>query len=1556
MVDDDVYCGQVHHLNSGFSQNSSSVRLAPVIPPDTPEPTISPTFFINSDGEMKLWEQKNEIPPAHFKVLATNNHYILYDIVAKNPYFYMICVQYFETMPKYQNKTKIVILPFSLEILQQWTVFRNQDKIVVDRICSVLNDANSQSPSFGKQIKTQIECLQHSYQYPAIGYVDTQSGVKKSARDYNMEVQDDHHACVDSVLCGQPEPTQINYRAICPVFDSEGHNIYWNNVDNVEDKEHPNERIVSPWFKENATWWNDHFSVGTDWKYTIDTTRQGDIKRDKIVIYDTRDDADAAAARADATQIEFYIMSSNEDANLDLLILPLESSVTDPEVYLPSLNVLLFKNTLEFYDLKAYEVDENNELLHMYGNNTKFTVRRDQTKPAQYDNIIATDTPFTDINVEKCTIESRFAIKVDDDKDTIYHFQNLGVKTSLTKEDYENKLNWKYFGEKSEQTTKTEQLMYKWTSVDMSQLTAKDLRRKMCFLRNGADCRFKTKNMKWITNPYDAFYGVSRSLPDPNYLNVTADEVMENILYSCLMPSDFIDINREHEYICRFPPCFYISTSIVDTDLTLLVDEVFLPRSTPNTYVGVSNEIIKINSTDLDTEIPSTPAISVKESFIRKYMKTETLPGKDDLKYPEFTGDLNANWLYAHKFTYGDQKPALFGSYYVCIPIHQMEPKQIDKVNDETVRITYDIKPNTESFVWHRPANKHENIHFVNPPTHFALFPMGDKVAIRYLSRENIFDHYLDNNAKILGNKLKFEKSPSDEQESVGETFFEIEGEIPAGLQKKELSQIKSIEDIEDKPGFIKVSVKPDKSAENLIIRNRNYYGDIVDEKMLKEGAEQPGDGIYMLADIYDVTVTENESADSLNILTDKNMSRVFEIASLDKKFCYKVGDKFYYFNLRKEYTITVAEAEKSSKTFLTSSNKTNVVLPYDDKFVVLFKDKIATSDLVDYNSKWFFDKQLLSNPLYNDISVLEKAIQRVDDSDTIDEVKQSFDKFESLLSQSMPQLFLYAYEETMKLCLNVNVAKVELNKKGQGLFWKVESSTRTNGDMKKAVVKKHMELLVFGDFLKEKCQNKKEDGATFTVFKEDIEKDPTIDNEEVHIVNNYIMYMQDDKPVTNMITSCPSTICPILDSDDFERKVRIYESSTFLKDDDKLDPKFRLQVIGVNHIFRPMTKKEVLLYAFDQLSKWGNRSEKFVRLDVDDDENLIIVPKKTYQKYAEISGHLDAIRLYMDKSLAEKSEKREKNQNFLFELRSPTTLLGVSVLSKASIRHVQRTQVPVNDAWKMVFSKCVDQVMHGTVRANVQFCEDMMQFSKRRVHHTVVEREIYNLMTRLCESPSMNAVFYSPFHTFQHYDSKFIECDESGTCVGRARNSLFCGVSWDSQKDRQEMFYNSMNETKLLMLDGNTPAEIGSKYITFTTKKQMKVVFPIDSQTSNKEPLTRTPKRTPKPKWTPKKSSPKASPEKPSWPYHFTKFSLIPQKQAYKMNYVSVNEITITFDTRIYCNLDLFATRPHSLNFETVDAKDGAKDGAEDGAEDGVKDETILFENEIAKYDTVEL
>ena len=387
----------------------------------------------------------------------------------------------------------------------------------------------------------------------------------------------------------------------------------------------------------------------------------------------------------------------------------------------------------------------------MYGNNTKFTVPVRLTEPRETDkvNTIALGT-FPVINFEKCTTESRFAIKVDEN--TTYHFQNLGVKTSLTKEDYENKLIWKYFGEISEQTTKTEQLMYKWTSVDMSQLTAKDLRRKMCFLRNNkADCRFKTKNMKWITNPYDAFYGVSRSLPDPNYLNVTADEVMENILYSCLMPSDFININRKHEYICRFPPCFYISTSIVerpsasasastmppeeeeDPDLTLLVDEVFLPRSTPNTYVGVSNEEIKLVSKKLDTEIPSTPAMSVKESFIREYMKKKTFPGKDVLKYPEFTGDVNANWLYSHKFTYGDHRPALFGSYYVCIPIHQMEPTQIERVNDEAVKITYNIVPNETSFVWHRPVSI-DNIHHVNKPSHFALFPMGNKVAIRYLS------------------------------------------------------------------------------------------------------------------------------------------------------------------------------------------------------------------------------------------------------------------------------------------------------------------------------------------------------------------------------------------------------------------------------------------------------------------------------------------------------------------------------------------------------------------------------------------------------------------------------------------------------------------------------------------------------------------------------------------------------------------------------------------------------------------------------------------------------
>ena len=137
--------------------------------------------------------------------------------------------------------------------------------------------------------------------------------------------------------------------------------------------------------------------------------------------------------------------------------------------------------------------------------------------------------------------------------------------------------------------------------------------------------------------------------------------------------------------------------------------------------------------------------------------------------------------------------------------------------------------------------------------------------------------------------------------------------------------------------------------------KNRNYYGDIVDAKMLTDGADQPADGIYMLADIYDVTITENKSLRSSNILTSTGTSKVFEINPLvDKKFCYKVGDKFYYFKLRKQYTIKVAKSDKSSKAFLTSSNKTHVVLPYDDKFAILFKDKIATSDLVDYNRSGF--------------------------------------------------------------------------------------------------------------------------------------------------------------------------------------------------------------------------------------------------------------------------------------------------------------------------------------------------------------------------------------------------------------------------------------------------------------------------------------------------------------------------------------------------------------------------------------------------------------------------
>ena len=208
---------------------------------------------------MKLWEREKHNSSCAFKVLDTGEYVILYDVVAKNPYFYMICVQYFDN--KYQHKTKIVILPFSLEILQQWTVFRNQDKIVVDRISSVLNDANSQCPSFGKQMKTEKECPRDSYQYPATGKVGDQL-----ARNYNTAPQDNHHACVDNVLCGGEEPTATHYRPICPVFDSEGHNIYWNNVDNVEDKEDPNERIASPWFKENSTLWKDHFSDGTEWK------------------------------------------------------------------------------------------------------------------------------------------------------------------------------------------------------------------------------------------------------------------------------------------------------------------------------------------------------------------------------------------------------------------------------------------------------------------------------------------------------------------------------------------------------------------------------------------------------------------------------------------------------------------------------------------------------------------------------------------------------------------------------------------------------------------------------------------------------------------------------------------------------------------------------------------------------------------------------------------------------------------------------------------------------------------------------------------------------------------------------------------------------------------------------------------------------------------------------------------------------------------------------------------------------------------------------------------
>ena len=52
MVDDDVYCEQVHHLNSGFSQNSSSVRLAPVRTERCRRkwPNNFSNLFINSDG------------------------------------------------------------------------------------------------------------------------------------------------------------------------------------------------------------------------------------------------------------------------------------------------------------------------------------------------------------------------------------------------------------------------------------------------------------------------------------------------------------------------------------------------------------------------------------------------------------------------------------------------------------------------------------------------------------------------------------------------------------------------------------------------------------------------------------------------------------------------------------------------------------------------------------------------------------------------------------------------------------------------------------------------------------------------------------------------------------------------------------------------------------------------------------------------------------------------------------------------------------------------------------------------------------------------------------------------------------------------------------------------------------------------------------------------------------------------------------------------------------------------------------------------------------------
>ena len=229
----------------------------------------------------------------------------------------------------------------------------------------------------------------------------------------------------------------------------------------------------------------------------------------------------------------------------------------------------------------------------------------------------------------------------------------------------------------------------------------------------------------------------------------------------------------------------------------------------------------------------------------------------------------------------------------------------------------------------------------------------------------------------------------------------------------------------------------------------------------------------------------------------------------------------------------------------------------------------------------------------------------------------------------------------------------------------------------------------------------------------------------------------------------------------------------------------------------------------------------------------------------------------------------------------------------------------------------------------------------------------------------------------------------------------MFCGVSWDPTKEAQEkkifkaqyldLLYNSLNETKLLMLDGNTPAEFQLDdpsdpntpckeiYISFTTKKQMKVVFHVaafaEYVRKNNEVVTRP--------------IPYRPIGTPPIMIEFNKFYLIPLEQPYKMAYVSKTESfvnppncvvsedfgtirrctvsknelvffsvrnvitkSIVFDTRMHCNLDLFATRPHSLNFETVDAKVDAEDDDKDDDEE----ETVLFANEIAKYDKVML